>query len=145
LVATAREIPIIVAATEEAPSERCAALADHGCAVIRLPGTPRVPLVPLLAELGRRELTNILVEGGGKVLGAFLDDGLVDQVDVFIAPIIEGGDHPRTPARGKGVGLMSEALRLEDVSCSELDGDLRVQGIVPQPWRSRLSPLGKNG
>jgi diaminohydroxyphosphoribosylaminopyrimidine deaminase/5-amino-6-(5-phosphoribosylamino)uracil reductase len=145
LVATAREIPIIVAATEEAPSDRCAALAERGCAIIRLPGTPRVPLVPLLAELGRREMTNILVEGGGNVLGAFLDEGQVDQVDVFIAPIIEGGDHPRTPARGKGVCLMSEALRLEDVSCSESDGDLRVQGIVPRPWRSRLSPLGKNG
>jgi hypothetical protein len=40
---------------------------------------------------------------------------------------------------------MSQALRLEHVSSSELDGDLRVQGIVPQPWRSRLSPLGMNG
>ena len=76
------------------------------------PGRPHVPLTPLLAELGRRQMTNLLVEGGGRVLGSFLDEGHVDEVDVYIAPILEGGDHPRTPARGRGVLHMSEALRL---------------------------------
>ena len=54
-------------------------------------GDGRVPIVPLLDELGRRGMTNLLVEGGGRVLGAFLDAGQVDAVDVFIAPMIEGG------------------------------------------------------
>ena len=57
---------------------------------------------PLLEELGRRGMTNVLVEGGGQVLGSFLDEGQVDAVDVFIAPILEGGDHARTAVRGKG-------------------------------------------
>jgi diaminohydroxyphosphoribosylaminopyrimidine deaminase/5-amino-6-(5-phosphoribosylamino)uracil reductase len=75
------------------------------------------------------------------VLGAFLDAGEVDEVDVFIAPLIEGGDHARTPSRGAGRSLMSEAARLERVGFSTTDGDLRVQGRVPQPWTARLTPL----
>ena len=66
----------------------------------------------LLEELGRRGMTNVLVEGGGRVLGSFLDAGQVDAVEVFIAPILEGGDHPRTPVRGAGRALMNESLRL---------------------------------
>ena len=77
------------------------------------PGVGRVPIAPLLEELGRRGMTNVLVEGGGRVLGSFLDEGQVDAVDVFIAPLLEGGDHARTPARGKGHRLMREAIRLQ--------------------------------
>jgi diaminohydroxyphosphoribosylaminopyrimidine deaminase / 5-amino-6-(5-phosphoribosylamino)uracil reductase len=141
LVKTAREVPVIVAVTEQAPDDRRQALAYRGCEILCFPGAPHVPLSPLLAELGRRQMTNLLVEGGGRVLGSFLDEGHVDEVDVFIAPILEGGDHPRTPARGKGRLQMSEALRLADVEPSEVDGDVRVQGIIPRPWRSRIESL----
>ena len=141
LVATAREVPVIVAVTEAASPERKRALVDCGCEVVCYPGTHHVAVTPLLADLGKRQMTNVLVEGGGKVLGSFLDEGHVDEVDVFIAPILEGGDHPRTPARGKGVLRMSDANRLQAVSFCEVDGDLRVRGILDRPWRSRLSEL----
>ncbi|MGC8638887.1 MAG: bifunctional diaminohydroxyphosphoribosylaminopyrimidine deaminase/5-amino-6-(5-phosphoribosylamino)uracil reductase RibD [Isosphaeraceae bacterium] len=141
LVRTAREVPVIVAVTEAAPLERRLALADRGCEVLCFPATPHVPISPLLAELGRRQMTNLLVEGGGKVLGAFLDEGQVDEADVFIAPILEGGDHPHTPARGKGVLKMSQAIRLGHVATSELDGDVRVQGTLDRPWRSSFESL----
>jgi diaminohydroxyphosphoribosylaminopyrimidine deaminase/5-amino-6-(5-phosphoribosylamino)uracil reductase len=97
----------------------------------------------LLAELGQRAMTNLLVEGGGKVLGSFFEAGQVDEVDAYIAPILEGGDHPHTPARGRGVLRMGDAARLQDVAYSEVDGDIRVRGIVAQPWRSILSELGR--
>ena len=61
-------------------------------------------------------MTNLLVEGGGRVLGSFLDGGQVDEVEVFVAPILEGGDHRSTAGPGRGVDRMSEALRLGDVS-----------------------------
>jgi diaminohydroxyphosphoribosylaminopyrimidine deaminase / 5-amino-6-(5-phosphoribosylamino)uracil reductase len=141
LASTAREVPVIVAVTESVPDDRLRALADRGCEILPLPGTPHVPITPLLRELGRRQMTNLLVEGGGKVLGAFLDEGHVDEVDVFIAPILEGGDHPHTPARGQGVLKMSQASRLQDVNTSELDGDVRVQGTFDRPWRSHIGTL----
>jgi diaminohydroxyphosphoribosylaminopyrimidine deaminase/5-amino-6-(5-phosphoribosylamino)uracil reductase len=142
LVTSAREVPVLVAVSENAPAERCLALEAQGCSIVSYPGGKGVPLGPLLADLGRREITNLLVEGGGRVLGSFLDGGHVDQVDVYIAPILEGGDHSHVPARGKGVLRMVEATRLRNVVHSEVDGDLRVRGVFDQPWRSRISSLG---
>jgi diaminohydroxyphosphoribosylaminopyrimidine deaminase/5-amino-6-(5-phosphoribosylamino)uracil reductase len=143
LAQTAREVPVLVAVSEQAPAHRLLALRDHGCEVLVFPGEPHVPITALLAELGRRDMTNVLVEGGGRVLGSFLEAGQVDEVDVYIAPILEGGDHPRTPARGKGALHMSDAARLQNLAYSEVDGDMRVRGVLPQPWRSILSDLGR--
>ncbi len=98
-----------------------------------------MPVVPLLAELGRRGVTNLLVEGGGTILGAFLDAQSVDEVDVFLAPLIEGGSHGFTPARGRGFATMAEALRLDRHEISVVDGDVRVQGTLPAPWRGSFT------
>ena len=134
LVKTARDVPVIVATTERATSLERDQLARVGCDVITLPGCGLVPIGPLLDELGRRGMTNVLVEGGGQVLGSFLDQGQVDAVDVFIAPILEGGDHARTAVRGRGLNLMRDAARLRGVELSEVGGDVRVRGWLPQPW-----------
>ncbi len=115
LVQTARAVPVWVAVNERAEHGRIDALRDRGCDVLTFPGTRAVPILPLLEELGRRGLTNLLVEGGGAVLGAFLDAGQVDAVDVYIAPIVEGGTHAFTPARGRlrhdGRGVAARSAR----------------------------------
>jgi diaminohydroxyphosphoribosylaminopyrimidine deaminase/5-amino-6-(5-phosphoribosylamino)uracil reductase len=113
LARSAREIPVLVAVTDRAPAARRQELTALGCEVLAFPGDGPVPLPALLDELGRRGMTNVLVEGGGRVLGAFLDAGLVDAVDVFIAPVLEGGPPRFTPAQGEGYFLMADALRLE--------------------------------
>ena len=106
LARTAREVPVIVAVTERALSQRPRAARRARLRGDRIPRScGRVPIARLLEELGRRGMTNVLVEGGGRVLGSFLDAGQVDAVEVFIAPILEGGDHARTAARGKGMRL----------------------------------------
>jgi len=141
LARTARDIPVLAAVTSEAAVERLDAIRDLGCEVLMASGSSGVSITPLLEELGRRGMTNVMVEGGGRVLGSFLDEGQVDEVDAYIAPILEGGDHPRTPARGRGVHRMSEALRLERVTHEVVEGDLRIRGTVAQPWRERLADL----
>jgi diaminohydroxyphosphoribosylaminopyrimidine deaminase/5-amino-6-(5-phosphoribosylamino)uracil reductase len=88
-----------------------------------------------LEELGRRGMTNLLVEGGGHVLGSFFDQGQVDACEIFIAPILEGGDHPRTPVRGRGHAFMRDAIRLGRFEFSAIGDDIRLRGRVPQPWR----------
>jgi diaminohydroxyphosphoribosylaminopyrimidine deaminase/5-amino-6-(5-phosphoribosylamino)uracil reductase len=87
-------------------------------------------VLPLLEELGRRGVTNLLVEGGGRVLGSFLDAGQVDAVDVYIAPSLAGGGDDFTPARGLGCRRMADALRLDRHEVSLIDGDLRIQGTL---------------
>jgi diaminohydroxyphosphoribosylaminopyrimidine deaminase / 5-amino-6-(5-phosphoribosylamino)uracil reductase len=137
LVQTSRETPVIVAVTQCSTAQTRDQLARLGCEVVLFPGRGQVPIADLLIELGRRGMTNVLVEGGGKVLGSFLDAGQVDAVDVYIAPALEGGDHARTAVRGRGVRLMREASRLRQLEVSQVSGDVRVKGYLPQPWRSR--------
>lgn len=137
LVKTAREIPVLVAVSADAPVERCRALAAAGCEVRTFDEKGAVPVGKMLDVLGTNTFTNVLVEGGGRVLGAFFDAGEVDAVDVFIAPVIEGGAHPFGPVRGEGVSRMTDALKLETTQFSHVDVDLRLQGTLPWPWLSQ--------
>ncbi|WP_246196621.1 bifunctional diaminohydroxyphosphoribosylaminopyrimidine deaminase/5-amino-6-(5-phosphoribosylamino)uracil reductase RibD [Aquisphaera giovannonii] len=142
LVSTSRSVPVLVAVTGRAAADRCRALTDAGCEVLSLPSeSSRIPVVPLLSKLGERGMTNILVEGGGRILGAFLDAGQIDEVDAFLAPMLEGGDHASTAIRGRGVLRMPDSTRLEGVSYSQVGPDLRVRGWLDQPWRARLKDL----
>ena len=76
LVKTAHDVPTLVAATTAAPPDRVAALRALGCEVLTLPPSDgHTDVERLLVELGRRRFTNVLVEGGGAVLGDFLDAG----------------------------------------------------------------------
>ncbi len=107
LVQTAGQIPVIVATTTAARHKRprkLAALERAGCEVLSCGRRgERVGLADLLDELGRREMTNVLVEGGGRVLGSFFKQGLADEIIAFIAPKLIGD--PRAPGplelRGK--------------------------------------------
>ncbi len=136
LVRTAREVPVLVAVTDRAPAAQRDRLRAAGCAVVAFPGEGPVPIAELLAELGRRGMTNVLVEGGGRVLGSFLDAGHVDAAEIFIAPIVEGGDHYRTAIRGVGRTQMADAIRLRDIRIDRIGDDTRIQGRFPQPWRT---------
>lgn len=139
LARSARSVPVWVAVSDRAPADRLLALENLGCSILAFPGDGPIPIEPLLAELGRRGVTNLLVEGGGRVLGAFLDAGQVDAVDVFIAPKVEGGSHDHGPARGLGVATMAEALRVEHREVSLIDGDVRVRGAFPRPWQAAIN------
>jgi diaminohydroxyphosphoribosylaminopyrimidine deaminase/5-amino-6-(5-phosphoribosylamino)uracil reductase len=137
LVRTAAAVPVLVVVTERAPLDRRERLATAGCDVLVLPGHGPVPVPLLLDDLGGRGMTNVLVEGGGQVLGAFKDAGQIDAVTAFVAPIIEGGDHPRTAVRGAGATLMDQSARLHDVRIDRIGDDVRIRGRVPQNWRRR--------
>ncbi len=91
-------------------------------------GDGRVDLRRLLAELGARDITSVLVEGGAALHGALFDAGLVDKVVAFVAPVIIGGAEAPGPVAGQGVGPIADALRLGDVETTELDGDLMIVG-----------------
>jgi len=79
----------------------------------------------LLTELGRRSIQSVLVEGGGKVAGSFLEAGLVNKATFFIAPKIVGGG---CSLGWGGVEHMSEALELERVQVAQHGRDLEITG-----------------
>ncbi|HEY42003.1 MAG TPA: bifunctional diaminohydroxyphosphoribosylaminopyrimidine deaminase/5-amino-6-(5-phosphoribosylamino)uracil reductase RibD [Dehalococcoidia bacterium] len=89
-----------------------------------------VDIGQLLKQLGQREITSVLVEGGGTLLGYMFDYGLVDKVVAFVAPVIIGGSEAETAVRGRGVEKIAEAVRLERVTVTECNGDVMVTGYV---------------
>ena len=86
----------------------------------------------LLAELGARDVTSLLVEGGAALHGALFEGGLVDKVVAFVAPVVIGGDGVPGPISGAGAERIADALRLRDVTYTELDGDMMVVGYPVQ-------------
>ena len=90
-----------------------------------------VDLISLMKTLASKyEITNIMVEGGGKLVGSLFDLGLVDSIAVFVAPIIVGGENAITPVEGKGVELIKDAFHLNDVKIVRLDQDFLIMGSV---------------
>jgi len=136
LVRTARQTPVLVAVGEQAPSEKRQQLADAGCEVLECPGaTSDKRLEWLLDELGRRELTNILVEGGSQLLGSLLDAGQIDEVHAFIAPKLVGGAHAPGPIAGTGLELLANALKLSAPEIVPCGTDVYVRGRVAREDR----------
>ena len=122
----------IVAITAIAPSVQEKRLREAGAEVLELPlRAGLVDLEELLAELGRREITSVLVEGGGTLLGSFFDQGLVDKVVAFIAPVIIGGTEARLAVGGGGAQRIAQALRLSRVRVERVGDDVMITGYLP--------------
>ena len=112
-----------------ASPEAARALEACGAEAIVAPGADgRVDLPQLLAELGARDVVSLLVEGGAALHGVLFMSGLVDKVIAFVAPVVIGGDGVPGPVGGAGAERMADALRLRDVTHTELDGDMMVVG-----------------
>ena len=122
--------PTIVAVTERSPAEKLRRLEEAGAQVLVIPGGPRVDLAALMEELGRREITSVLVEGGGEVHASFLEGRLADKVVWFIAPLIIGGRKAPGPVGGEGFAWLGEAVRLRDVSLARCGEDLCLEGYI---------------
>jgi diaminohydroxyphosphoribosylaminopyrimidine deaminase / 5-amino-6-(5-phosphoribosylamino)uracil reductase len=83
-------------------------------------------LPEVLNDLGRREITSVLIEGGGNVLGQAFDARLVDEVQFYIAPVLIGG--PVLAVPGKGAGSTTDGARLSEVRFQKIGPDLLVTG-----------------
>jgi diaminohydroxyphosphoribosylaminopyrimidine deaminase/5-amino-6-(5-phosphoribosylamino)uracil reductase len=82
----------------------------------------------VLRELGRREITSVLIEGGGQILAEALDARLIDQFQIYIGPILTGG--PVVAFPGDGAANSSDALRLERVTYRRIENDICVTGFA---------------
>jgi diaminohydroxyphosphoribosylaminopyrimidine deaminase/5-amino-6-(5-phosphoribosylamino)uracil reductase len=131
LVQTARDVPLLIATSASAPDVNRRRLTDAGADVVLSAGRSHAErLDALIAELGRRRMTNVLVEGGSRLLGSLFDIGAIDEAHVFIAPKLVGGGAAPSPIGGAGVDRLAEALRLADITIEELEGDVYIHGRV---------------
>ncbi|TWU25512.1 bifunctional diaminohydroxyphosphoribosylaminopyrimidine deaminase/5-amino-6-(5-phosphoribosylamino)uracil reductase RibD [Bythopirellula polymerisocia] len=131
LVQTLDEAPVMLVAREDAPAQRINALRELGVDVLPISlGDHEEFIDQLLDELGRRQMTNLLVEGGATLLGILFDLGAIDEVHVFVAPKLVGGQTALTPVAGQGLAEMATALELDEIEVNVLDGDVHIHGYV---------------
>ncbi|MDP9099346.1 MAG: bifunctional diaminohydroxyphosphoribosylaminopyrimidine deaminase/5-amino-6-(5-phosphoribosylamino)uracil reductase RibD, partial [Verrucomicrobiota bacterium] len=94
----------------------------------------QIPLDALLHELGAKEITSVLIEGGGDILGQALDRRLIDKVQIYAAPIFAGG--PSIAFAGNGAEFTLAAPRLSRVRYEKIGADLRMTGY-PTLYRDK--------
>lgn len=123
----------LIAHTDEAGGDDRRRLADHGVHLLEVPAdeTGRVELNQLLLELGRRQVSALLVEGGAATHGSFVDADLLDEAVFFIAPLLIGGPGPSAVA-GRGIADLELAPRLQFESLTRHDDDLEVHAVRPE-------------
>jgi len=127
IVTTAKEIPTIIACHTAHP-ERAQKLTDAGCSVRPLPGPDgRVDLAALMETLHREGIDSVLVEGGAGVNYSLLEAGLVQKLQVYLAPKIFGGDRAKGPVGGQGIPWPDQAFALSAPDITPLGEDLLLE------------------
>lgn len=90
----------------------------------------RIDLSSLMKQLGSMEITSLLIEGGGSVIGSALRAGIVDKICLFYAPKLLGGDDGIPISRGVGAASMQDSLKVHDMTVFRFDEDVMLQGYL---------------
>jgi diaminohydroxyphosphoribosylaminopyrimidine deaminase/5-amino-6-(5-phosphoribosylamino)uracil reductase len=127
LVAAASELPLSVVVSRAAPRQATDALEMAGVDVVVATGENEPARVrSALGQLGDRDVHALLLEGGPHLAGAFFDTGEIDEVRLFLAPLLLGGRTARDPLEGEGVERISEALHALTLGCEPSGEDVLV-------------------
>jgi diaminohydroxyphosphoribosylaminopyrimidine deaminase/5-amino-6-(5-phosphoribosylamino)uracil reductase len=113
LVRSARRTPTWIICANGAPRQRAGALEVAGCILHHVPRAHGQLSLPVVLDLlGAHGMTNVLVEGGGCLLGSFVDQRLADEFHIYVAPLLIGGVQAVSGLSGRGAATIREALRL---------------------------------
>ena len=132
LVVTARDVPVLVICGPEAPAAQVDGLRRAGAEVLiaGAPADDRAMIDFALCELGKRRCTNLLVEGGTRLLGSFFDAAAIDEVHAFVAPKLIGGASSPSPLGGFGLAEMFSATIVRAPVIEVYRGDVYIHGRV---------------
>ena len=132
LMQTINEAPVLICVEEaHANADQVQKLGALGAEVLTTSSGESV-LQQLLKELGRRQLTNVLVEAGGSLQGSFFDESLIDEVHVFVAPKIIGGHKAVAPVSGLGLAEVPELPSLRNVRIRHFGDDVLIEGRIQE-------------
>lgn len=127
LLAAVPEIPLTVIVSRAAVRADTDALEAAGAQVLVATGENEPARVrSALDQLGQDGVASLLLEGGPHLAGAFLDAGEIDEIRLFLAPLLLGGRTARDPLEGEGVERISEALHALTFGCERVGEDLLV-------------------
>jgi len=124
-------VKTIIATTDQADMLKKIEIEKKGVKVLitkSLDG--RVDLQDLMSKLGQKNIDSILLEGGGTLNYSALEQGIVDKVQVYIAPKIIGGEKSKTPVEGSGIEDLTKAFQLHRISYKTIDEDILIEGYI---------------
>ncbi len=133
LCATVSAVRTIVVTAETASATKKAELEKRGVEVWPLPLNEdgrKVSLSAFLRMAGQAGIQSLLIEGGTGLNGAFWDEGLVNEMLWFYAPIVIGGLQAGTAIGGRGVEYLQQAARLKDFCIYEVSEDILLHGLL---------------
>jgi diaminohydroxyphosphoribosylaminopyrimidine deaminase / 5-amino-6-(5-phosphoribosylamino)uracil reductase len=127
LLAAVAEIPLTVIVSRAAARADTDALEAAGVDVLLATGENEPARVrSALDQLGGLGVASVLLEGGPHLAGAFLDAGEIDEVRLFLSPLLLGGRTARDPLEGEGVERIAEAIRALTFDCERVGEDLLI-------------------
>ncbi|HEU0315696.1 MAG TPA: bifunctional diaminohydroxyphosphoribosylaminopyrimidine deaminase/5-amino-6-(5-phosphoribosylamino)uracil reductase RibD [Solirubrobacteraceae bacterium] len=127
LISLASDVPLIVVVSRAAPRTQTDALEAAGAEVVVATGENEPARVrSALDQLGGLQITSVLLEGGPHLAGAFLDAGEIDEIRLFLAPLLLGGRSARDPLEGEGVDRIAEATRALTFESERVGHDLLI-------------------
>ncbi len=125
LVQSANEIPVLIAVTEGADPAKVKSLEDHGCEVRRFASRDQI-LPELLSQLSRHGITNLLVEGGAGILGTLNELDMIDEVQLFLGPMLLGGAAAPSPIGGLGAEALADSPQFRLVDMNRRGDDIHA-------------------
>ncbi|MGD0981514.1 MAG: RibD family protein, partial [Solirubrobacteraceae bacterium] len=127
LVCLTAEVPLIVVVSRAAARAETDALEAAGAEVLVATGENEPARIrAALDQLGSLGISSILLEGGPHLAGAFLDAGEIDEVRLFLAPMLLGGANARDPLEGEGVARINDAIKAMTLDCSRVGDDVLI-------------------
>jgi diaminohydroxyphosphoribosylaminopyrimidine deaminase/5-amino-6-(5-phosphoribosylamino)uracil reductase len=127
LVRSVDEAPLLVVCSDRAASERLEALREAGAETVVVSGADgRTRTLAALEELGRREISDLLVEGGPILAGALFDAEEIDAMRLFVAPLVVGAGDARALLEGEGARRIAEGVRPLAVEHRMIGEDLLI-------------------
>lgn len=90
----------------------------------------KLNLESVLKDLAMRGCMNVLVEGGGQLIGSLIDLNLINQMRLFISPMLIGGINSTNSVGGEGIEFISQSKKLVDVEVERVNNDIMVTGKV---------------
>ncbi len=103
-------------------------LEERGIIVIETMGTTHVDPIEVVEILGQKNISSVLIEGGGSIHSSFLENQLIDKVILYMAPKLIGGKHAPTFLEGTGIELMKDAIDLEELAIERIGNDIKITG-----------------
>lgn len=129
ILSTLRKGPVLVFAGSGAPAAKARALEARGVEVVFPAGREKAwRLGRVLAELGRREIASLLVEGGGRLYTEFVEGGLADKAVLTYAPKLVGGSAAPGLVGGRGVDRVGRALTMKRPRLFSVGEDIVLEG-----------------